>query len=210
MSQGTTFIYTLSYPNDNIRYVGKSNNPKQRLRAHISFCKKHKSHKNSWITSLLNIGVVPILDIIDEVPLDNWELYEIYWISQIKTWGFDLTNTSLGGDGDGKWMIGNNHTLGHTLTEEHKQKISDSANRKNKGEYFITTCICINCGKEYKSKRSSKYCSRSCSATYRKIYMHAKHSIESNLKTSKTMKEKNIGFSIGYIPWNKGLKYKLT
>jgi len=35
------------------------------------------------------------------------------------------------------WLNGNTHTKGHKLTEEHKQKISNSnKNVKNKGAYF--------------------------------------------------------------------------
>lgn len=44
------------------------------------------------------MGLKPIIEIIDEVPVSEWEFWEIYWISQFKTWGFDLTNGTEGGD----------------------------------------------------------------------------------------------------------------
>jgi len=36
---------------------------------------------------------------LDEVPEDEWKFWEIYWISQVKQWGFDLTNGNNGGGG---------------------------------------------------------------------------------------------------------------
>jgi hypothetical protein len=40
----------------------------------------------------------PIFEIIDEVTSD-WKFWERYWIQQFKTWGFSLTNATLGGEG---------------------------------------------------------------------------------------------------------------
>ena len=62
--KSTTFIYTLSDKSGNIRYIGKSNTPRKRLYSHIIECKTdRKSHKISWIKSLLNKN---------EVPYCNW------------------------------------------------------------------------------------------------------------------------------------------
>lgn len=116
--ENKTFIYTLSDPDTNeIRYVGKSNNPKYRLRKHIELSKqdKNKTHKENWILSLLNKNLKPIIEIIDEVSIDEWEFWEIYWIYQFKTWGFNLTNTTTGG-GINNGFKGKNHS------EETKEK----------------------------------------------------------------------------------------
>lgn len=95
-----TFIYTLKDPISNeIRYVGKSDNPNNRLLEHIKKSKYSKTYKNNWIVSLLKKDLKPILEILDIVDLNNWGFWEKYWISQFRTWGFNLTNISDGGDG---------------------------------------------------------------------------------------------------------------
>lgn len=95
-----TYIYTLKDPISNlIRYVGKSNNPKERLKNHVNLCKRDQTHKRNWIIKLKKQGLKPILEIIDKVPIDSWQFWEKYWISQMKSWGFDLVNYTNGGDG---------------------------------------------------------------------------------------------------------------
>ena len=90
------YIYTLSDPITNeIRYVGKTINIKERYRKHLENITKRKTYLYSWMKSLNNF---PIMEIIDEVE-DDWQFWEQYWISQLKTWGFNLTNLTKGGDG---------------------------------------------------------------------------------------------------------------
>jgi len=135
------FIYFLSDINGEIRYIGKTKQYlKQRLYAHIVECKTNrKSHKISWIKSLLKNGNKPIINIIDEVPEEEWEFWEQYWISQFKCWGFNLTNLTFGGQGG----TGYKHTnkskqkmriskLGTTLPIEQRKKISESIKLKAK------------------------------------------------------------------------------
>ena len=88
-----TYIYILKDPISNlIRYVGKSNNPKDRLKNHVNLSKKDQSHKRNWILKLKKKGLKPVMEVIDVVPIDSWQFWETYWISQIRTWGFDLIN----------------------------------------------------------------------------------------------------------------------
>lgn len=95
-----TFIYTLKDPITNeIRYIGKSDKPESRLIEHIKKSKYTKTYKNNWIISLLKKDLKPILEILDIVDSNNWGFWEKYWISQFRTWGFNLTNISEGGDG---------------------------------------------------------------------------------------------------------------
>lgn len=97
------FIYTLSSsenPN-NIRYVGKTNNLKDRLRRHVGkyYLNKDDNYKNRWIKSeLLKVNEIIIkeLEIVDE---SNWIEREKYWIEQFRQWGFKLVNTTEGGEG---------------------------------------------------------------------------------------------------------------
>ena len=47
------YIYTLSHPiTKEVRYVGKTKNPKQRLRAHTNPARYRPTHKFNWIKKL--------------------------------------------------------------------------------------------------------------------------------------------------------------
>lgn len=138
----TVSIYTLSDINENIRYIGKTKNIlRKRLYAHIfeSINSNKSNYKSNWIKSLLNKGERPIINIIDEVPEEEWEFWEEYWISQFKSWGFNLTNLTKGGEGGN----GYKHTddskrkmrkskLGTKLSVEQRKKISESVKLKAK------------------------------------------------------------------------------
>jgi hypothetical protein len=128
----TTFIYTISDEFHNIRYIGKSNNPKRRIHQHIN--EKSNPHKFYWLKSIINRGKFPIIEIIDEVPVDNWEYWEMFWISSFKSWGFDLVNMDEGGKGRPNGYRASDLSkkkmrlskLGGRLSDEHKGKISKS------------------------------------------------------------------------------------
>ena len=102
----TTYIYILQDPlTEEVRYVGKSNNPHRRYLSHLWVRPKVKYHSYNWIQSLLKKGLKPIMTVIDEVEGD-WEWLEQYWIEQFRQWGANLTNGTLGGGGSyggGKW-----------------------------------------------------------------------------------------------------------
>lgn len=99
MENETTYIYTLSCPKTgDIRYVGKSNNPKSRFRKHLKMIDNNKL-KNNWISILISDNEKPILNVIDEVNLSDWKEKEKFYISKYRTLGCDLFNTSCGGDG---------------------------------------------------------------------------------------------------------------
>ncbi len=128
-----TFIYSLSHPITNeVRYIGKSNKPKDRYKGHLCIRKKSTSRSRNWILSLKNQGLIPVMDIIDEVDYKDWEFWEKYWISQFKAWGFNLTNQQKGGSvgndfvkfGDDTKLKMRNSQLGKKHTVETKKKIS--------------------------------------------------------------------------------------
>ena len=127
------YIYILVGDDDEIRYVGKTMYPKQRLYSHIKESKGvRNNHKINWIKKLLSENKKPKMVLIDEVD-EDWQYWEKYWIEQFKQWGFNLTNLTDGGDGG----QGYKHTdltkdkirkskLGKPLSKEHKIKISES------------------------------------------------------------------------------------
>lgn len=149
-----TYIYTLSNHNGEVRYVGKSNNPIERNISHISESKrKVNTYKNNWINNLLKNGQYPIMEIIDEVDISEWQFWEKYWISQFKAWGFKLTNGTDGGDGGNTFK-----TLPTFKKLKTKEKLSKSRN------FFYKTHENANKGKKLSeevknkiSKNNSKY-----------------------------------------------------
>lgn len=137
-------IYTLS-DSSGIRYVGKTNNIHRRKRAHINEAKQNRlnNHRINWIKSLLNKNEQPIIDILDVVPENEWIFWEIYWISQMKSWGFNLVNGTNGGENPPSWK-GKTHSIEYrkrrceimllnnpakNMNDNWKRKISES----NKG-----------------------------------------------------------------------------
>lgn len=133
----STFIYSISDEFGVIRYIGKSNSPKNRLYKHLQ--EKSNHHKYNWLHSILKRGSFPIIEILDEVPIEDWPFYEKYWISQFKCWGFNLINLTEGGEGG----CGYRHTeeskrkmrktkLGSKLPKEQRKKISESVKLKAK------------------------------------------------------------------------------
>ena len=93
----TTYIYILKDPiTYEIRYVGKSNNPKRRLTYHLSKTKDIGTHKRNWINSL---NSKPILEIIKEVPKNEWQKYEKFYIDYYLSIGCNLVNWGDGGEG---------------------------------------------------------------------------------------------------------------
>lgn len=100
MNIKTTFIYALVETNkpDYYRYIGKSDNPSNRLKRHIQNTKyslKHNlilTHKDKWIIKNdFNIFYV----ILEECDFNIWQNREIFYINKFN----NLTNTSKGGMG---------------------------------------------------------------------------------------------------------------
>lgn len=96
-----TFIYGLLDPRNNeLRYIGKTDNPKARLGKHIREAKKSTVlHRHAWIRSLLNIGLLPKLVLLMQVSDYNWQYVERLLIISLRDSGYSLTNMADGGIG---------------------------------------------------------------------------------------------------------------
>ncbi len=152
----TTFIYGLICPKTNtIKYIGKADDIKRRLRQHIYQSKYSDNNKNLWIKNLLKENYKPEIEVIDEVPITDWGYWEDFWIKYYKFLGSQLINEMDGGHGYGKHsletiekirqsQIGEKNPmfgkpgimgmLGKTFSEESKKKISEANKGKLVGE----------------------------------------------------------------------------
>lgn len=99
-------VYALCDPRETdpvkrVRYVGKTKNTDHRLAQHISESRRgEKTHKCNWIRSLLELGLFPLIEIIDPgSECRAWDRTEVDWIKYYQTMGARLTNGTKGGDG---------------------------------------------------------------------------------------------------------------
>lgn len=98
-------IYTLEHPiTGEIRYVGFTSRKylQERYRVHIHSATHNRetTYSSNWIKSLLKQGLKPVIKLLDETENEKeWQLLEQYWICQMRTWGFKLTNLTQGGEG---------------------------------------------------------------------------------------------------------------
>lgn len=113
-----TNIYTLSDPSTGeVRYVGKtckslSNRYSQHIYSWKRSAGKRLSHVNARIKSLAVDNKKPIIELVDTVEDCSWQDAEKGYIRLYKSFGCNLTNLTLGGEG----------TSGYKPTEESKNK----------------------------------------------------------------------------------------
>lgn len=138
-----TKIYALLDPTSKtIRYIGLTIVPlNQRLKNHIYAAKTRSTNRRiNWINSLKE---KPIIILIDEIISEEVEWWlEEYWVSQFKTWGFQLVNSTDGGkvpltkSGERNPNYGKKY---NSLSKATKGKI---VQLNHKGEY-IRTVSCM-------------------------------------------------------------------
>lgn len=153
-----TYIYTLKCPKTNeVRYVGKSNDPKRRYYGHMRIDKTACSYKKNWVQSLLKQGLKPVLEIIKEVPVDEWKDWEKHYIKYYKDKGCNLTNLGQGGEG---------LHFGNQTSFKKGQKSWNKGTRKKK------KCVICNNSFEVSPTGDKRYkcCSMKCSSVYRSLY----------------------------------------
>lgn len=94
---GNWSIYALIDPRDGtVRYVGKSVDVEQRVKAHL--CESGSTKKIRWIQSLKRASLTPEIIILAE-GFGSWEHVEVEWIAHFRRLGHDLTNATEGGEG---------------------------------------------------------------------------------------------------------------
>lgn len=150
------FVYGLTDPRIGvgrkaIRYIGKADDPKRRVRVHMipsNLCAHSgRSYKQNWLKQLRRAGLKPGLLLLEEVTKRRWKAAERKWIKHFREKGVRLTNTAPGGLGDGREpgfkhsdktrrkmslaAMGNTRNKGKRMSEETKRKIGE-ANRKRR------------------------------------------------------------------------------
>ena len=104
--QRKAVIYALCEPDgETVRYIGKTLEGRVHLRfkRHLHDHSKETSHKKNWIVSLKNVGQRPVMKILATVPREEWDYWEVFYITKHRLAGCDLTNLDGGGWGPDKW-----------------------------------------------------------------------------------------------------------
>ena len=126
-----TTIYALFGPRepDEIRYVGKALNLRDRIYAHKADAKRGtKRYVYNWIRKLQSQEVEFEAKVLEIVMGDSWADRERHWVSYYKELGHKLTNLSEGGEG---------RSCQHS--EETKRKIGDGNRGKVRPAETITS-----------------------------------------------------------------------
>ena len=157
-------IYGLFDPRAHeLRYIGKTKKKlSERLKEHIRAAKRYQhSPRGRWIKGLLDEGIAPLIEVLQEVSDDEWEEAEKHHIAEAKEKGINLTNLAEGGQGHHDYVFteehrrkigeahkGNKHGLGYRHTEEHKERVSKRMKGEGNPNYGKTF------SKEYKENLS--------------------------------------------------------
>ena len=117
-------LYDPRFPDD-VKYVGKTKKSlNERLSAHLSnYFLESKTHKNNWVKSLLCDDIKPLISLIEEVSEEDWIQKEIFWIKYYRDLGYNLTNSTDGGEG----ML--------NITDDIREKLSKANSGINNPNY---------------------------------------------------------------------------
>lgn len=90
-----TTIYKLINPiNNTILYIGATTNElSNRLSQHLYDARNRESNKSKFIYELLESGIIPIIESIEEVELNIYKEREEYWLNYYINQGHNLYNT---------------------------------------------------------------------------------------------------------------------
>lgn len=169
-------VYELRDPRDlecKPRYIGiTSRSLEKRLNQHLLM--DTSDYRGNWITSLKKCNIIPTIHLIEEVV--GWKNaceVEKYWIREFREQGYNLTNSTKGGDG----------TLGYSHTKEAKNRI-----RNSRLNTHIPDEIRLKISKANKlTKNTIEYKEK-----YKDLYKNRVLSEETKLKISMSRKGKKL------------------
>ena len=132
-----------------LRYVGQTINYNKRKGEHLYKAKTNRTsnHLYNWLGKLIANNVKPEFIIIDKVPIESLDYWEVFYISYFKSIGCNLTNYAEGGNSRGgfthseefkqylshRYKGRNPWNTGKKLSKEHKRNISN--NHRNPTDY---------------------------------------------------------------------------
>lgn len=112
-------IYALACPfKGDVRYIGKANNAKQRLKNHLKE-NRRRTPVYDWIASLREKGAEPRMHVLVECRREEWESEEIRLIAEYRASGARLLNVADGGNAPkcpDEVLSRNGHDLNKRLT----------------------------------------------------------------------------------------------
>jgi predicted GIY-YIG superfamily endonuclease len=114
------YVYALvDSTTGDIRYIGISQNPEQRLRQHIlNASRGERTYKANWIRHLLDNSNEPELHILETCnSRKSAAVAEIQWIAYGRGEKWPITNQTDGGDG----------SVGHVVSAEARERLSSLA-----------------------------------------------------------------------------------
>lgn len=125
----TTYIYGLRCPiSDEIRYIGKSNNPGRRLLEHVRRARENfnRSNLSAWIHSLSQEGYSPALVILESVTGGrDWRVAEREHIAVALSVGSTLLNATTGGEGFCPLTANDEKLRRERISSAHLLRLSD-------------------------------------------------------------------------------------
>lgn len=159
-------IYALIDPiSKEIRYVGQTMFcPKKRLKEHLhgSSGLYYDNHNKRWIRKLLKNNLKPKIIILEYNAI--WEKSEIRWIKKFRDAGYNLTNSTNGGEGIQNYK----HSIKtkNKMSKSHKGKLGPNTGKtfsievkRKMGIAHYKKVECIETGIIYNSlKEAAKVC----------------------------------------------------
>jgi hypothetical protein len=97
MPETAAKIYGIADQEGRIMYIGKSNNPTERMKQHIRDCNRRKSPLYGWLNKALKDGHQPQMIVLASATSQDWQSLEALMIAQYRSEGHML-NVADGGD----------------------------------------------------------------------------------------------------------------
>ena len=97
MPETAAKIYGIADQNGRIMYIGKSNNPAERMKQHIRDCNRRKTPFYGWLNKALKDGQQPQMIVLASATSQDWQSLEATMIAQYRSEGHML-NVADGGD----------------------------------------------------------------------------------------------------------------
>lgn len=199
------YIYTLHDPRqpEIVRYVGKTYQTlAARLSGHLTESRnpKYTTHKHQWVRSLLATGHQPIITLILEVSVDEWQREECRLIAEYRKAGQRLTNSTDGGEGLDNPSQETRQKLSRASamfrhSEESKRKIALASTGRRHSDTAKAKVSAFNRGKivtaETRAKISAAHIGMKASASHienmRAARLGTKQTPEANAKRSASL-----------------------